>query len=76
MEQSQKKIDKLMDKAMKKAESLDAKLEDMLDVLKVAITWEKVKNGLNEDDEGSFFNTQEPKGKPLKDSNFEDYENE
>ncbi len=76
METSQRKIDALLGKAMKKAESIDAKLEDMLDVLKVAITWEKVKNGLNEDEEGSFFNTQEPKGKPLKESTYEDEENE
>jgi hypothetical protein len=68
---SQKKIDQLLNKAMSKAKAESATLDDMLDTLKVAIAWEKVKNGLNIEEEGGFFGSTETRGRSLKEAREE-----
>jgi len=48
-------IDTLVNKALSKARLDDCPLKDMLEVIKVAAAWEKVKHVVKESEEGEFF---------------------
>jgi hypothetical protein len=52
-------IDKLVKIALSKAKSAEASLDEVLDVIKVAAAWEKVKHGIKDSDMGSFFEDDE-----------------
>ena len=48
-------IDALVNIALRKAKEQDCPLKDVLDVIKVAAAWEKVKHSIKESEEGEFF---------------------
>ena len=48
-------IDRLVSKALHRAEEPDCDLKIMLEVIKVSAAWEKVKHAIKESEEGEFF---------------------
>ena len=56
------RIDRLLNKAMSLVEAGgedSTNIDTILDVVKTAAAWEKIKHGIKDDDEGTFFDEDE-----------------